>query len=324
MVRSPQRCKRRATHFSGRRKPFEWRLPPHFNFGRDIVDRAAAHWPDGNAIVALDEGRRERRFTFSEVARLTDQLAAALLRRGLARGDRVVIILPRVPRVAPRDDRLPQDRHHPYSVRDDAERGRGRVPYSPRRGGRDRREQRRCCEARRCDRCSRVLHQRRRRARLGEPCRASRRTGQLVSTRFDEGHSSCDPLVHVGLERQPEGSASRFAEPVDPLLAAVAVASPKTRRDRLGDDRHGLDEAATSLLFGTFCHGATAFLVERPVTKDIPSLVARYGISCLCLSATELRRLVENLPLGGSIPSLRLAVSAGEAVTADLFGKWMR
>ncbi len=77
------------------RQSFRWDCPEHFNFGFDVVDRWAETAPDHLAIHWVC-GQEERWVTFSEVADRSGRLARALTDLGLARGDRVLVILPRI------------------------------------------------------------------------------------------------------------------------------------------------------------------------------------------------------------------------------------
>ena len=77
-------------------RTFQLELPATFNFGRDVVDAQAARH-DKPALIWCNEAGDERRFSFSEIARASSQLANLLVRQGLARGDRVMVLLPRIP-----------------------------------------------------------------------------------------------------------------------------------------------------------------------------------------------------------------------------------
>ena len=77
-------------------KEFKWQIPATFNFGTDVVD----HWAltaDGPALIWCNAAGEERRYNFSDIARLSGKLADGLQRRGVQKGDRVVIMLPRIP-----------------------------------------------------------------------------------------------------------------------------------------------------------------------------------------------------------------------------------
>src|SRR2546421_3144267 len=69
----------------------------HFNFARDIVEYWAQERPDGLALWWVDEGAREQKVCFRELAESARRAASAFDGAGVRRGDRVLITLPRVP-----------------------------------------------------------------------------------------------------------------------------------------------------------------------------------------------------------------------------------
>ncbi|MFZ4807270.1 MAG: acyl-CoA synthetase [Hyphomicrobiaceae bacterium] len=76
---------------------FRWELPATFNYGRDVVDDWAARTPDRDCLIWQDDAGRERRFTWAEMRALTNRFANALTRAGIGKGDRVIVMLPRIP-----------------------------------------------------------------------------------------------------------------------------------------------------------------------------------------------------------------------------------
>ena len=70
--------------------------PAAFNFGADVVD-AWARDPSRTALVWCDAEGRERRLTYAEVARASNRVANRLAARGIRKGDRVIVMLPRIP-----------------------------------------------------------------------------------------------------------------------------------------------------------------------------------------------------------------------------------
>ncbi|HEY8492700.1 MAG TPA: acyl--CoA ligase [Myxococcota bacterium] len=75
---------------------FRWEVPARFNFGRDVVDRFAAD-PDRPALLWRSAAGAERRLGYGEVARASNRVAHLLRARGVAPGDPVLVMLPRVP-----------------------------------------------------------------------------------------------------------------------------------------------------------------------------------------------------------------------------------
>src|SRR5260221_12613173 len=69
-----------------------------FNFASDIMERWAKVRPHGLGVWCVDErGGREQRFTFAQIAEQLRRAAHYFHTLGIQRGDRVLVILPRVP-----------------------------------------------------------------------------------------------------------------------------------------------------------------------------------------------------------------------------------
>jgi acetyl-CoA synthetase/medium-chain acyl-CoA synthetase len=72
--------------------------PLYFNFATDVVDRWAATRPQSLALWHVHAGTRaELKLTFRQIANLSRQAANFLRDCGVGRGDRVLLMLPRVP-----------------------------------------------------------------------------------------------------------------------------------------------------------------------------------------------------------------------------------
>ena len=74
---------------------FDWRTPERFNFGRDVVDRWAAQ--DRPAMIWLGHSDEERRLDFTRLSVLSNRVANAAGDLGIERGDRVMVLLGKVP-----------------------------------------------------------------------------------------------------------------------------------------------------------------------------------------------------------------------------------
>src|SRR5829696_5855052 len=74
---------------------FDWETPERFNFGRDVVDRWAAQ--DRAAMVWLGMSGEERRLDFAQFSVLSHRFANAARALGVGRGDRVMVLLGKVP-----------------------------------------------------------------------------------------------------------------------------------------------------------------------------------------------------------------------------------
>ncbi len=81
--------------YEATRASFDWQTPERFNFGRDVVDRWAAE--ERPAMIWLGQNGEERRLTFAEFSALSNRFAGGLKNLGVGRGDRVMVLLGKVP-----------------------------------------------------------------------------------------------------------------------------------------------------------------------------------------------------------------------------------
>ncbi len=92
---STERIRSRAD-YDRVRADFRWECPENFNFGFDVVDAWAAADPEHTALLLVGPAV-ERTLTYAELADRSGRFARALTQIPLARGDRALVILPRVP-----------------------------------------------------------------------------------------------------------------------------------------------------------------------------------------------------------------------------------
>ncbi|MBM3599038.1 MAG: AMP-binding protein [Alphaproteobacteria bacterium] len=78
-------------------RDFRWQVPGRYNIGADIADR---HDPAKPALIYEDASGTVERFSFGDIAEKSNRLAHVLLAHGLARGDRVGILMPQRPETA--------------------------------------------------------------------------------------------------------------------------------------------------------------------------------------------------------------------------------
>jgi acyl-coenzyme A synthetase/AMP-(fatty) acid ligase len=77
-------------------REFRWDVPEYYNFAVDVVDR----WGEDAeklAMVWVNERGDEERLTFRRFTVRSNQVANALRTMGIRKGDRILIMLPRVP-----------------------------------------------------------------------------------------------------------------------------------------------------------------------------------------------------------------------------------
>ena len=78
-------------------RDFKWQVPEYYNFGFDVVDQ----WAKDRtklALLSVDEkGDKARYQSFFELSMASNRLANVLLRLGLKKGERVLVILQSIP-----------------------------------------------------------------------------------------------------------------------------------------------------------------------------------------------------------------------------------
>ncbi|MEX2129043.1 MAG: acyl-CoA synthetase [Xanthobacteraceae bacterium] len=81
------------------RAAFRWHIPARYNIGVDACDKWAAREPERTALL-VHGARGPEPVTYGRLREQSNRLANALKAHGIARGDRVAIILPQTPETA--------------------------------------------------------------------------------------------------------------------------------------------------------------------------------------------------------------------------------
>ncbi len=87
----------RGTTYDETVERFRWQIPVRYNIGVDVCDRQPQRSP---ALIHQAPDGSIRTYTFGELKRLSNKLANVLTANGVARGDRVAILLPQSPATA--------------------------------------------------------------------------------------------------------------------------------------------------------------------------------------------------------------------------------
>jgi acetyl-CoA synthetase/medium-chain acyl-CoA synthetase len=96
MADGPRAQRHNMTNYEETRRSFAWQVSDDYNFALDTI----GHWatePDRLAMLWLGADGREERYTFVHFDEASSRLAHALDRLGIQKGDRVLVMLPRVP-----------------------------------------------------------------------------------------------------------------------------------------------------------------------------------------------------------------------------------
>ena len=80
---------------NGALKKIEFKNEDKFNFAFDIVDEIAKKSPEKLAMLHIDKNKVERRFTFNDMKRASNQCANYFKSLGIKKGDRVMLVLKR-------------------------------------------------------------------------------------------------------------------------------------------------------------------------------------------------------------------------------------
>ncbi|MBV9230767.1 MAG: AMP-binding protein [Chloroflexi bacterium] len=84
------------TDYEAERRNFRLDVPEYFNFATDVIGK----WAEDTgklAMLWIGQHGEERRITFAELAERSSQAANAFVKLGMQKGDRVMVMLPRLP-----------------------------------------------------------------------------------------------------------------------------------------------------------------------------------------------------------------------------------
>ncbi len=74
---------------------FAWDVPADFNFARDVIDPLARQ--DRRGLLFVDTAGKRTEYTFAQIAEQSQKWAAVLRDAGVRKGDRVIVVLPKMP-----------------------------------------------------------------------------------------------------------------------------------------------------------------------------------------------------------------------------------
>ncbi|HEY1383377.1 MAG TPA: acyl-CoA synthetase [Dongiaceae bacterium] len=90
----------RTDNYAALAGDFRWQVPERYNIGVDVCDRWAAREPDRTAITFVAADGSARDYSYGELRAWSNRLANLLRGLGVARGDRVAVLLPQAPEIA--------------------------------------------------------------------------------------------------------------------------------------------------------------------------------------------------------------------------------
>lgn len=78
----------------------DWNIPEQYNIAEDVCDKWARIKPDAIALIYEAPDGRVQHFSFGQLRALSNQTANLFVASGVAKGDRVAILLPQCPQTA--------------------------------------------------------------------------------------------------------------------------------------------------------------------------------------------------------------------------------
>jgi len=84
------------TDYEAERRNFRLDVPEMFNFATDVIGKWARD-PNKLAMLWVGQDGEERRITFAQFAERSSRAANAFAELGIKKGDRVLVMLPRIP-----------------------------------------------------------------------------------------------------------------------------------------------------------------------------------------------------------------------------------
>lgn len=301
---------------------FDWAVPDHFNFGVDVVDRFASE-RDGPALIAENAVGEIREYMFSDIARITDRLGAALRRQGVGKGDFIIVMLPRIPEwqiamvAALKIGAIPVPCIEMLTARD--------LAYRVANSG------------------AKVVI-----CRAGQTDKFAALTGSL-SVRISVGAAPGWIEFDEMLADAPARFAAQKVAAEDPAIMYYTSGSTGHPKGVLHASRAlyswwvsaafwlsldptdiiwctadtGWSKAGTSILFGPWARGACAFFYDGPFEpRERLRLLERHRVTVYCAPATELGQIAEENTARFDLSALRQTVSAGEPVGPAIVDRW--
>jgi len=302
-------------------RDFQWDIPERFNFAVDVVD----HWardPERLALIAVNEAGVELSYTYLQISQASMRLADLLASQGLTKGDRIIVMLPRIAQ---------------WQIAMVAVMRLGAVPIP-------------CITMlTEKDIAYRVTH-----SQAVGAITLSEETPKFaeltdLTLRVSVGGPVVDWVSFDSSAPANHDPASVQMHSEDPAIlyyTSGSTGSPKgvTHSSRaiwawrfsaeywlrLTPDSRiwctadtGWSKAGTSILFGPWSQGASVLFYDGPfVPHERLRLLEKYQVSCFCAAATELRRLILEDVSQFNLAGLKATVSAGESVNPEVIERW--
>ncbi len=300
---------------------FEWAVPDRFNFATDVVDYWARD-PGRLALIAVDQVGKEQTFTYRDISQASCRLANLLVRSGLSKGDRVIVMLPRIAEwqiamvAVMRLGAVPIPCITMLTEKDVAY----RVQHSGAVGA------------------ITLAEETPKYAALGSlKVKVCVGDGPGDWVEFADARNEADTIDAADVPSEDPAilyyTSGSTGAPKGVTHSARAIWAWRfsaeywlglTPADRIWCTADtGWSKAGTSILFGPWSQGASVLFYDGPFDPAARlALLEKYHVTCFCAAATELRRLVLEDVSQFDLKHLKATVSAGESVNPEVIERW--
>ncbi|MEK9722330.1 MAG: AMP-binding protein [Rhodospirillaceae bacterium] len=309
------------TDYADAHAAFAWEVPERFNFAVDVVDKWAED-PDRPALIWCDDAGREERYTYAQIAEATRRFANLLSAQGVTKGDRVVVMLPRIPawQIAVvgclRAGCVPIP-CVTMLTRNDLD---YRIVHAEA-----------ACVVTTADNTAKIDPAYDLKARIS----VGPADGwiEMAPALAEQSHDFDPPDVFAEDPAILYFTSGSTGKPKGVLHAARAIFAWRVSAWywltlEPGDVMWctadtGWSKAGTSILFGPWSAGAAVLFHDGPFDPAGRfDLLERHGVTVFCAAATELRQLIRQDVAGRDLSALQLTVSAGESVNPEIVVRW--
>ncbi|MGQ9646692.1 MAG: acyl-CoA synthetase [Thermodesulfobacteriota bacterium] len=311
---------------------FKWEIPEYYNFGFDGIDQ----WAEDRtklALISVDNtGIHAVRHTFYDLMRLSNQFANVLLRLGVKKGDRVLLMLPRIPEwyvamigmiklgVIPMPTSVLVT---PEDIQFRVNQSEGVLAVTT---------------LEHVTKVAQVQHEcpsLKHFIVVGDRCDGWMEYQGLMdsaSPKLDQKTvgktKSTDPLLIFftsGTESYPKMVLHTHAYPLAHIVTAKYVDDLHSTDLHLAVADTGWAKTAFGKLFGQWICGA-AVLQRNPLGGFNPritlSVIERFGVTTFCASPSVYRMLIQEDLSSYDLENLRFSLSAGEPLTQEIIKAW--